>query len=64
MENNEILKVKEVAEMLQLSPSQVLNLIKDGAEAPMPHIRINGRSPRFRKSDVMAWFTKNLVNAV
>ena len=60
----EILKVADVAELLQLSPRQILNLAKEDAKTPLPYIKINGRSLRFRKSDVEAWFTKYLVNAV
>lgn len=61
---NSFLKVADVAELLQLSTRQILNLVKDDAHTPLPHIRVNGRSLRFRKSDVENWFTKHLVNGV
>ena len=60
----EILKVADVAELLQLSPRQILNLCKDDAHTPLPHIKVNGRSIRFRKSDLDAWFAKNTIAAV
>ena len=60
----EILKVKDVAELLQLSPRQVMNLCKTDSPNPLPHIQINGRALRFRKSDVDLWFSKNLVSAI
>lgn len=63
--DNAFLKVADVAELLQLSPRQILNLCnKDKAHTPLPHMRVNGRSLRFRKSDVDAWFSKHLVNVV
>jgi len=58
--SQDILKVDEAAELLQVSPKQLLNLCKD-EENPLPHIRINGRSPRFRKSDIDRWFDKQLA---
>jgi excisionase family DNA binding protein len=64
MEQGKFLKVKEVAELMQLSPRQVLNLCKEDAGAPIPHLKINGRSLRFRKSDLEAWFSKNVISAL
>lgn len=61
---NSFLKVADVAELLQLSTRQILNLVKDDAHTPLPHIRVNGRSLRFRKSDIDAWFEKNTIAAV
>ena len=58
----EILKLKDVAELLQLSPKQVINLCKD-SENKIPHIRIYGRNLRFRRSDVDAWFTRQTISA-
>ena len=60
----EILKVSDVAELLQMTPWQILKLCKSDAKTPIPHIRINGRSLRFRRSDVEAWFSKNLQNTI
>jgi predicted DNA-binding transcriptional regulator AlpA len=60
----EILKVNDVAELLQLSHRQVLDLCKSDAPKPMPHIKVNARSLRFRRSDIDAWLTKNTVSAV
>lgn len=62
---HEILKVTDVAELLQLSPRQILNLCREDAKKPIPHIRVNGRGEvRFRRSDVNAWFEKHLVSAL
>ena len=60
----ELLKVKDVAEMLRMSQRQILNLCKEDAHTPMPHIRVNSHSLRFRRADVDAWLTKNTVFAV
>jgi excisionase family DNA binding protein len=60
----EILKVNDVAELLQLTTWQVLNLCKVDAHTPLPHIRVNGRSLRFRRADVDAWLTKHTIAAV
>ena len=46
----QFLKVKEVAELLQLSPRQILNLCKEDANTPMPHLRVGRHSIRFRRS--------------
>ena len=59
----EFLKVEDLAEMLQVSPRQVIALCKS-EDSPLPHVRIGGRSPRFRKSDVDNWFSKNLQNPI
>jgi excisionase family DNA binding protein len=64
MEQGQFLKLGEVAKLLQLSPRQVLNLAKDDAKTPIPHIKVNGRSLRFRKSDLEKWFEKNLISAI
>ena len=64
MSENSFLKVKDVAELLQLSPRQILNLAKEDAKTPLPHIKVNGRSLRFRQSDINAWFEKNTIAAV
>ena len=58
------LKVNEVAAILQLSRRQVLNLCKDDAPTPLPHLKVNGRFLRFRMSDIQAWFEKNTISAV
>jgi excisionase family DNA binding protein len=63
MQENMFLKVDQVAEILQVSPRQVLNMCKD-EENKIPHIRINGRSLRFRKSDLDRWFDKHIAAAV
>ena len=60
----EILKVKEVADLLQLSARQIMNLCKSDAHTPLPHIKVNGRSLRFRRADIDAWMTKNTIAAV
>lgn len=60
---NEFLKVADLAEMLQVSPRQVIALCKS-EDTPLPHVRIAGRSPRFRRSDVDDWFSKNLSNPI
>ena len=60
----EFLKVTDLAEMLQLSTRAILNLCKRDSHTPLPHIRINGRSLRFRRTDVDAWLTKNTIAAV
>ena len=60
----EILKVKDVAEILQLSPRQVLNMCKSDTKTPLPHIKINGRGLRFRREDLQKWFDKNLIAAL
>lgn len=60
---SEFLKISDLAEMLQVSPRQVINLCKT-EDTPLPHVKINGRSLRFRKSDVDAWFSKNLNNPI
>lgn len=60
---SEFLKINDLAEMLQVSPRQVINLCK-AEGTPIPHVKINGRSLRFRKSDVDAWFSKNLNNPI
>jgi len=60
----EILNLKQVAELLQLSPRQVMNMCKGDSPNPLPHIQINGRALRFRKSDIDAWFAKNTIAAV
>jgi len=60
----EILKVKDVAELLQLSGRQILNLCKSDSHTPIPHVKINGRSLRFRRTDVDAWLSKNTIAAV
>jgi predicted DNA-binding transcriptional regulator AlpA len=60
----EILKLNDVAELLQLSPRQVMNMCKEDANTPIPHIKVNGRSLRFRASDVNAWLNKNTKNAI
>ncbi len=64
MENGSLLKVGEVAEVLQLSTRQVLNLCKLDSHTPIPHLKINGRSLRFRKSDIDKWFEKNTIAAI
>jgi excisionase family DNA binding protein len=64
MENVVLLKLGEVAEILQISTRQVLNLCKLEAKTPLPHMRVNGRSLRFRKSDLEKWFEKNLISAI
>ena len=64
MENAALLKVGEVAEILQLSTRQVLNLCKGTAHTPLPHLKINGRSLRFRTSDIDKWFAKNTIAAI
>ena len=61
---NEILKVNDVAELLQLSARQILNLCRSDAHTPIPHIKVNGRSLRFRRADIDAWMTKNTIAAV
>jgi predicted DNA-binding transcriptional regulator AlpA len=60
----EILKVNDVAELLQLSARQILNLCKSDAHTPIPYVKINNRSLRFRRSDVDAWLSKNTIAAV
>jgi len=64
MENVSLLKVGDVAEILQLSPRQVLNLCKSTATTPLPHLKINNRSLRFRRSDLDRWFEKNTIAAL
>jgi predicted DNA-binding transcriptional regulator AlpA len=61
---HEILKVKDVAEMLRLSTRQIHNLCKSDAHTPLPHIKVNGHSLRFRRADIDAWMTKNLISAI
>jgi predicted DNA-binding transcriptional regulator AlpA len=64
MEQGKLLKVDDVAELMQLSPRQVLNLCKEDVGTPIPHIKVNGRSLRFRQSDIDAWFCKNVISAI
>ncbi len=64
MENESLFKVGEVAEILQLSSRQVLNLCKLDSNTPLPHLKINGRSLRFRRSDIDKWFAKNTIAAI
>jgi predicted DNA-binding transcriptional regulator AlpA len=59
----EFLKVKDLATMLQLTPVQVHNLCRSDSKTPLPFIRINGHSFRFRRSDVEAWFAKHIQNS-
>jgi len=60
----EILKVNDVAELLQLSTRAILNLCKRDSHTPIPHIRINGHSLRFRRADLEAWMNKNTISAL
>ena len=62
--SQEILKVADVAELLQVSPRQVQNMCKEDSNTPIPHIKVNGHQLRFRRSDVDAWMTKNTIAAV
>jgi predicted DNA-binding transcriptional regulator AlpA len=54
----EILRVDDVAKMLQLSRSQIYDLTRRRGqirqEVPLPVLRIS-TNLRFRKSDVIAW---------
>jgi helix-turn-helix protein len=56
IENGSLLKVGEVAEILQLSARQILNLCKSTAHTPLPHLKINNRSLRFRRADLEVTF--------
>ena len=64
MEQGKFLKVGEVAEILQLSTRQVLNLCKVDSHTPLPHLKINGRSLRFSPSAIEKWFEKNTISAI
>jgi excisionase family DNA binding protein len=57
------LKVAEVAEIMQVSERQVLNMCKS-EKTPIPHIRVNGRAIRFRRADLDKWFEKNTIAAL
>ena len=61
---NEFLKVGDLAEMLQMSKRAIFNLCKSDSHTPIPHIRVNGHSLRFRRTDVEAWLAKNTITAV
>jgi len=63
MQQPEILKLKDVAELLQLSPKQIISLCK-AEENKIPHVRIHGRNLRFRRSDIDTWFDKQASAAV
>jgi excisionase family DNA binding protein len=64
MDNVSLLKISDVAEVLQISTRQVLNLCKPTAHTPLPHVRVNGRSIRFRPSDLDKWFTKHTIASI
>jgi excisionase family DNA binding protein len=50
--NDRLLKAREVAELVGLSPSTVLDWWQDGR---LPGFRLSSRAVRFRESEVLDW---------
>jgi excisionase family DNA binding protein len=61
---SEFIKVADVAKLLQMSPKQITNLCRENAVNRLPHMRPNGRTLRFKRSDIENWFSKNTVAAL
>lgn len=59
--NEDLLTIREVAVMLSVSPHSIRRYV---AVEGMPHIRINPRMLRFRRSDVERWVATREVNPV
>lgn len=59
--NEDLLTIREVADMLSVSPKSVRRYIATGG---MPYIRVNQRLYRFRRSDVDKWLTTREGNPV
>lgn len=59
--NEDLLTIREVAAMLSVSTTSVRRYVAvDG----MPHIRVNSRMLRFRRSDVQKWIRTREFNPV
>lgn len=52
-DNNELLVSEEAARLLRLSKASLWD--KCRGQNPIPHIRLNSRTFRFRKSDLELW---------
>ena len=58
MENLELLTVKDIAKMLNLSKYAIYNMVANNS---IPYIRVGktNRSVRFDKNKIIAWINKN-----
>ena len=52
MTGERLLRAREVAELLDVSPATVLDWWQDGR---IPGFRVAGRAVRFRETEIMAW---------
>ena len=52
----EIITIKEVAQLTQLSKSAIYKLTRAGK---LPHSKPNGKKMYFRRSDIEAWMMSN-----
>jgi excisionase family DNA binding protein len=52
-EKNELLVSEEAAQLLRISKASLWD--KCRGQDPIPHIRLNSRTFRFRKSDLEQW---------
>ena len=53
-----LLRAREVADLLGLSPATVLDWFEDGR---LPGFKLSSRAVRFRESEVMAWLEERRV---
>jgi excisionase family DNA binding protein len=55
-----LLKAREVAELLGLSPATVLDWFESGR---LPGFKLSSRAVRFRESEVLAWLEDRRVTS-
>lgn len=58
---DQLLTVKEVAKILQVSKPHVYNLFND-KELPLPFVQVSPASKRVRKSDLDGWIEQRVKN--
>jgi excisionase family DNA binding protein len=58
--NDRLLKAREVAELLGLSPATVLDWFESGR---LPGFKLSSRAVRFRESEVLAWLDERHVTS-
>ena len=56
-----LLRAREVAELLGLSPATVLDWFEDGR---LPGFKLSSRAVRFRESEILAWLEERRVTEV